>query len=189
MAVYAYGRRKPKVDPSAWIHPRADVTGKVFVGPRAYVGSGAVVRGDYGTVRIGEGAAIEENVTIHARPSGTTTIERDVTVGHGAVLHNCTLREGCVVGMNAVVTDYAEVGAGAIIGEGSVVKANSKVAPGTVAVGVPAREVGPVKEKVAEFWKAVKVIYQDLAASYPSKLRELSPEEYRWEKGRGKPQT
>ncbi|GAB4317786.1 MAG: phenylacetic acid degradation protein PaaY [Promethearchaeota archaeon] len=173
MAVYAFGKRVPKVDPTAWVHPLADVTGEVVLGPKVYVGSGAVVRGDYGTILVGAGTAVEENVTIHARPGGTTLIEDDVTIGHGAVIHNATLRAGCVIGMRAVVTDYAEVGRGAIVGEGAVVKARSKVSPGAVAVGVPAKEVGQVKPEHAEFWKKVKGLYQDLAARYKVELRQL----------------
>lgn len=182
MTVYAYGRRKPKIHPTAWIHPKADVTGKVFVGANVYVGSGAIVRGDYGTIRVGAGTALEENVTIHARPSGTTRIKDNVTVGHGAVLHNCTLQAECVIGMNAVVSDYADVGEYAIVAEGAVVKAKSKISPNTIAAGIPAKELGPVPEKHTEFWQAVKQIYQDLARNYPKKLRELSPEEYHWER-------
>ncbi|MHA1818878.1 MAG: gamma carbonic anhydrase family protein [Promethearchaeota archaeon] len=177
MPIYAYGVRKPKIDESAWIFPSADIIGKVIIGRNVYIGAGAVIRGDYGTVKIGDGTAIEENVTIHARPGGTTLIEKNVTVGHAAMLHNCILREGCVIGMHSVVTDYAEVGEWAIVAEGSVVKARDKIPPGKVAAGVPAQIKGDVKETHKQFWAATKEVYQDLAQTYPKKLKILNRED------------
>ncbi|MHA1794368.1 MAG: gamma carbonic anhydrase family protein [Promethearchaeota archaeon] len=94
-----------------------------------------------------------------------------MTVGHSAMLHNCTLKEGCIIGMQAVVTDYAEVGEWAIVAEGSVVKARDKIPPEMVAAGVPATLKGPVKPSHKEFWAATKQVYQDLARSYPKKLK------------------
>ncbi|MHA1342257.1 MAG: gamma carbonic anhydrase family protein [Promethearchaeota archaeon] len=169
--IYAYGARKPKIDPSAWIFPSADIIGKVQIGANVYIGAGVVIRGDYGTIKIGDGSAIEENVTIHARPGGNTIIEKNVTVGHAAMLHNCTLREGCIIGMNSVVSDYAEVGEWAIVAEGSVVKSKDKIPPNMIAAGVPAIIKGPVKESHKRFWAATKEIYQDLAKKYPKKLK------------------
>jgi phenylacetic acid degradation protein len=173
MAIYAYGKRTPKIDPTAWVFPSADIIGKVIIGPNVYIGAGAILRGDYGKIKIEEGAAIEENVTIHARPGGTTLIGKNVTVGHAAMLHNCTLKAECVVGMNSVVSDYAEVGEGAIVAEGAVVKGKSIIGPKKIAAGVPAKEIGDVSENQTRFWQATKQIYQDLARDYPKKLKEI----------------
>jgi len=173
MAIYAYGKRTPKIAESAWIFPSADVIGKVSIDENVYVGAGAVIRGDYGKIIIGAGAAIEENVTIHARHSGITTIEEDVTVGHAAMLHNCTLKKNCVVGMNSVVSDYAEIGEWAIIAEGAVVSGKTVVPPGTVWAGVPAKQIGTVTENHKKFWGAAKAVYQELARKYPKKLRKI----------------
>ncbi|HMF33810.1 MAG TPA: gamma carbonic anhydrase family protein [Candidatus Lokiarchaeia archaeon] len=178
MTVYAFGTRIPKIDPSAWIHPAADVTGKVIIGPNVYVGSGAVLRGDFGTIIIGAGSAVEENVTIHARPSGKTIIEENVTIGHAAMLHNCTIHAGALIGMNATVSDYAEIGAGAIVAEGAVVKRKSVIAPQMIAAGIPATEIGPVPEMNAKIANEGASVYADLAKQYPKKLRALAPEEY-----------
>lgn len=174
MPIYSFGSRKPKIDPTAWIFPTAVVIGKVIIGPEVYVGAGAVIRGDYGKIVIKEGTAVEENVTIHARPGGKTLIEEDVTIGHMAMIHNCTLKKNCVIGMSAVISDYAEIGEGAIIGEGSVVKARSKISPNTIAVGIPAVEKGEVGGKM-EFWIGAKQIYRDLCKQYPRKLKEIKP--------------
>jgi carbonic anhydrase/acetyltransferase-like protein (isoleucine patch superfamily) len=178
MTVYAFGDRIPQIDPSTWIHPAADVTGKVIIGPNVYVGSGAVLRGDYGAIRVGAGSAIEENVTVHARPDEWTTIEDNVTIGHAAMIHNCTIRAGAVIGMNATVSDYVEVGEGAIVAEGAVVKSKTVVAPGMIAAGVPAKEIGPVSGQTTAFWQGFKELYRDLARRYPTELRVLAPEDY-----------
>lgn len=175
MTLYAYGNREPRVDPAAYVFPSADVIGKVTIGANVFVGAGAVIRGDYGTIVIGDGSAIEENATIHARMGGKTTIEKDVTVGHAAMLHNCTIKEGAVIGMNAVVSDDAIVGEGCIVAEGAVVKARSVVPPKTIVAGVPAQEVGLVSDKQAAFWGMAKKVYQDLARDYPGKLRRIDP--------------
>jgi phenylacetic acid degradation protein len=168
------GRRKPKIDSTAWIFPSADVIGKVIIGANVYIGAGAVIRGDYGKIIIKDGSAIEENVTIHASPGLTTIIEENVTVGHAAMLHNCTLRKNCVIGMNSTVTDYSEVGEGAIVAENALVKRKTKISPYKIAAGVPATEIGDVKPQQTEIWKAAKELYQDLAKKYPEKLEKIS---------------
>src|SRR5271157_4564555 len=188
MTVYAFGNRIPQIAHSAWVHPAADVTGIVIIGPNVYVGSGAILRGDYGSIRIGAGTAIEENVTIHAWPEEWTIIEDNVTIGHAAMIHNCTIRAGAVIGMNATVTDYAEIGEGAIVAEGAVVKNKTIVAPYTIVAGVPAKVIGPVPEQATVFWQGFKELYQDLAKRYPNELRVLTPEEYTGNENVGNPE-
>ncbi len=171
MPVYAFGNRIPKIDPSAWVFPSADIIGKVTIGSKVYIGAGAVVRGDYGTIVIGDGSAIEENATLHARVSNRLEIGKDVTVGHAAMLHNCTIKDNAVIGMNSTVTDDATVGEWSIVAEGAVVKRGSVVPPGTIFGGVPAVQVGLVSDKQREFWTAAKQIYQGLTVEYKQKLR------------------
>ena len=173
MAIYSYGKRIPKIDPSAWVFPSADVIGKVSLGKKVYVGAGAVIRGDYGKIIIKDGSAIEENVTIHARLGGTTLIEEDVTVGHAAMIHNCTIRRDAVIGMNSVVTDDVEIGAGVIVAEGAVVKKGSIIPPNSIVAGVPAKIIGQVSEKNKLHWKIAKDLYHQLCADYKRKLKKI----------------
>ncbi|MHA1519375.1 MAG: gamma carbonic anhydrase family protein [Promethearchaeota archaeon] len=176
MAIYSYEKRIPKIDPSAWIFPSADIIGKVTIGKDVYIGAGAVIRGDYGTIIIGDGTAIEENVTIHARPGGKTIIKDNVTVGHAAMIHNCTLERDCVIGMQATITDYAKVGEGAIVGEGALVKTKQIISPRKVAVGVPAKEIKDVSDQLFQLWQSLKENYRYLAKTYPEKLKKLERE-------------
>jgi carbonic anhydrase/acetyltransferase-like protein (isoleucine patch superfamily) len=174
MTVWAYGVRTPKIDESAWVFPSADVIGKVTIGPNVYIGAGAVIRGDYGTIIIGEGSAIEENVTIHARMNEKCVIGKNVTVGHAAMLHNCTINDNAVIGMNSTISDYAIIGEWAIIAEGAVVKSKAQISPNIIAAGVPAVEIGPVNENHKQFWSLAKEVYQQLAHDYLKKLKKVA---------------
>ncbi|MFA5101898.1 MAG: gamma carbonic anhydrase family protein, partial [Candidatus Thermoplasmatota archaeon] len=102
------------------------------------MGPGARLRADYGSIRIGNETAVEENVVIHARPNEKTIIGNSVTIGHAAIIHNATIHDWAVIGMGAIVSDYAELGKWAVIAEGAVVKNKTKIPEKAIAVGVPA---------------------------------------------------
>ncbi len=174
LPIYAFEDRRPTIDPSAWIAPSADVIGDVRIGARCYVGHGAILRGDYGTIEIGDGTAVEEGVIVHARPGDRTVIGAEVTVGHGAMIHNARIDDGAVIGMRATVSDFARVGSWAIVGEMALVRNMQEIPPEKVAVGVPARVVGDVQEHQRQLWTMGKRLYQDLARRYPAGLRRLS---------------
>ena len=173
MPVYEFEGRTPQIDDTAYIAPSAVVIGEVKIGAQCYIGHGSILRGDYGTIIIGEGAAVEEGVIIHARPTDKCVIGKRVTLGHGAMIHNATIEDEAVIGMRATVADFAVVGRGAIIGEGSLVKNMQQIAPETIAVGVPAEEKGPVKDHQKQLWSWGKELYIDLARRYPEGLKEI----------------
>ena len=130
---------KPRVAKSAFVAPDATLIGDVTVGEEASIWFGARLRGDMGQIVVGARSNVQDNVVIHLEINGRTVIEEDVTVAHGAVLHNCILKKGCLVGMKAVVLDNAVVGEGAMIAAGSVVVPGSEIPPGCLAAGIPAR--------------------------------------------------
>lgn len=172
MTLWAFEGRKPTVHEEAYVAPTADVIGDVTLGPGTFVGVGAAVRGDYGTLEVGSETSIQENVTIHARDGGETTVGDRVQVGHGSVLHNCEVRDGAVLGLNATITDYATVGEWAIVGEGAVVRGD--VPDEKIVVGIPAEVVGDVEEKHREEWTHYKDAYAELARErYPEGLERI----------------
>jgi len=173
MPVYRFEDREPEIAPSAWVFPDAVVIGRVIIGENAYVGAGAILRGDYGTIVIGEGTAVEEGVIVHARPNDKTEFGRRVTIGHGAMIHNATIGDEAVLGMRCTVSDYSKVGEWAIIGEGALVRSKQEVPPGKVAVGVPAKVIGDVEEHHRMIWTMAKELYIDLAARYPKGLERI----------------
>jgi carbonic anhydrase/acetyltransferase-like protein (isoleucine patch superfamily) len=166
MPLYSFKDRRPAIAATAYVSPSAQVIGDVAIGERCYIGHGVILRGDYGSIEIGDETAVEEGVIVHARPGDRTRIGRRVTIGHGAMVHNATILDGAVIGMRAVVSDFSEVGEGAIVGEMGLVGNGQKVPPRKVAVGVPVKiidDVGPRHEAMT-CW--AKELYVSLAAVY-----------------------
>ena len=136
----------PSVDQSAWIAPSATVIGAATIAARVGVFYGAVVRADTSTISIGEGSNLQDGVLVHADAGFPATVGSGVSVGHRAVLHGCTVRDDCLIGMGAVVLNGAVVGAGSMIAAGAVVLEGAHVPPGSLVAGVP----GKVRRKLTE---------------------------------------
>lgn len=170
MAVFAFEGRTPRIDNSAYIFPNATIIGDVTIGKQVWVGPGAVLRGDYGTITVGNYSAIEDNVVVHARPGETTSIGDHVTVGHLSVIHTPTISDWVVIGMGAVISDFATVGRWAAIGEGAVVKNNSDIPEDSIAVGVPAKVIGKVTKEYKELWEKYKANYNSFSIRYRDNL-------------------
>ena len=172
--IYEFEGKKPRIGEGSWVFPDATVIGDVTIGERCYIGPGARLRGDYGTIVIGDRTSIEDNCIVHARPGERTEVGDHVTIGHGAILHNCTVRDGAVVGMGSIVSDYAVVGEWAVVAEGAVVKNKFEVPPRAIAVGVPAKVIGQIDEAYQRQWTGFKDIYVGLASErYPNGLRRV----------------
>jgi carbonic anhydrase/acetyltransferase-like protein (isoleucine patch superfamily) len=164
--LYAFDGREPEIGRDVYLSDQAVVIGDVKIGNGCYVGSGAILRGDYGRIEIGSGTAVEENVTIHAPPERVCQIGKKVTLGHGAIVHARRIEDLAVVGMGAVLSLGVEVGEKAIVAEGAVVKMNQKVSAGVVVAGNPARVIRSVTPEDEERWKRGKQLYIDLAKKY-----------------------
>lgn len=139
MAVYALGDRTPQIDPEAFVHPDATVIGDVRIGAGSSVWPQAVLRGDYGTITVGERTSIQDGTVVHATPDKPTTIGDDCVVGHLAHLEGCTVENGCLIGSGSVVLHDAKVRAGALVGAGAVVSDRTEIPPRAMALGIPAR--------------------------------------------------
>jgi len=143
------------------------VIGDVTLGAGCSVWYGAVLRGDVYYIRIAERVNIQDGSVIHVTTDRyATTIEPDVTVGHRAVLHGCTVREGALIGMGALVLDQADIGPGAMIAAGALVTPRTRVEAHTLYAGVPARRIRDLTadERKHIAWSASH--YCDLAATY-----------------------
>jgi len=133
-----FNGKKPQVSPTAFVAPTATLIGDVTVGDEASIWYGAVLRGDFGGIKIGARSSVQDNVVIHVLPEGNCEVGEDVTVAHGAVLHNCRVEKGALIGMNAVILDHAVVGEQAMVAAGSVVTDKTQIKPRTLAAGTPA---------------------------------------------------
>ncbi len=164
--LYKFDQRQPIVGKNAYISDIARVIGDVVIGDNCYIGHGAILRGDYGRIEIGDGTAIEEGAIVHAPPNDVNRIGKKVTIGHAAVVHGKHINDQAVIGMGAVISIWAEIGEWAIVAEGSVVKRKQIIPAKVVAAGNPAEIVREVAEKDKEFWSWGKQIYIDLAKKY-----------------------
>lgn len=173
MAIYRFGDKEPTIGKECFIADSAEVIGDVVIGDGCYIGYKAILRGDYGAIRIGEGTAIEEGVILHVPPEMRMTLGKRVTVGHGAVVHGIAIGDDVVIGMKAVVSWGCEIGTWSIIAEGAVLKNFTQIPEGKLVVGVPGKIHGDVTEENKTLWRMGKQLYRDLAREAPGKLKRL----------------
>jgi carbonic anhydrase/acetyltransferase-like protein (isoleucine patch superfamily) len=137
--VYALGDTVPSLHPDAWVHPDATIIGDVIVGAGSTIWPQAVLRGDYGWIRIGARTSIQDGTVIHCTAELPTVIGDDCVIGHLAHLECCTVEDRALVGTNAVVLHRATVRSNALVGASALVPNGMEVPSGAMALGVPAR--------------------------------------------------
>ncbi|NOT34400.1 MAG: hypothetical protein HOP12_09545 [Candidatus Eisenbacteria bacterium] len=152
--------------PSAFIAPSAIVTGEVSLGARASVWFHTVVRGDTAAITVGDETNLQDGTIVHVDAEWPTVLGARVTVGHRAVVHGCTIGDDCLIGMGAVVLSGARIGAGSLIGAGALVREGQEIAAGSLAVGAPARVVGPTTPTHREAMRRGNAHYVTLSRSY-----------------------
>ena len=157
MPAYALGPKKPKIHSSALLAPSSTIIGDVVIGPRTSIWPGAVIRGDYGYIRIGADCSIQDNVVVHCSAENPTVIGKGVTVAHNAVVHACRVGDECLIGVGAIIFDGASVGRQTILGVGSTVLGGARIPPRSVAVGSPAKVI---RKSSPEDLRLVKESYQ-----------------------------
>ncbi len=145
--IYPYKDKLPKIADSAFIADYVTITGDVTIGEESSIWFNSVIRGDVSPTIIGNRVNIQDNSVLHQSPKFPLVIEDDVTVGHQVILHSCTLRKNCLIGMGSLVLDGAEVGEGAFIGAGSLVPPGKKIPPNTLAFGRPAKVIRELNEE------------------------------------------
>lgn len=137
--VLALGDRRPEIDPDAWLAPTSVVSGSVRIGAGSSVWYGASLRGDNDQITVGERSNLQDNVVVHVDAGHPAVIADDVSVGHAAVLHGCTVGSGTIVGMGSVVLNGAVIGEECLVAGGAVVLEGMQIPPGSLVAGVPAR--------------------------------------------------
>ena len=139
MPIYALGDVAPDIHPDAFVHPEATIIGDVVVGAESTIWPQAVLRGDYGYIRIGERTSIQDGTVVHCTREIPTIVGNDCVVGHHAHLECCVVEDGSLVGTNSVVLHRATVRSGALVAASAFVPNGMEVPAGAMAVGVPAR--------------------------------------------------
>jgi carbonic anhydrase/acetyltransferase-like protein (isoleucine patch superfamily) len=144
--LYAYGDAEPEIHPDAYVHPDAVLIGGVHLGPFASVWPCCVLRADNGPIFVGERTSIQDGSVIHTTRTDPTTIGANCVIGHMVHLEGCVVEDGCLVGNGAIVMFRARVGAGGVVAAQAVLTNGTKVPPGAMAMGVPAR----IRENAAD---------------------------------------
>jgi carbonic anhydrase/acetyltransferase-like protein (isoleucine patch superfamily) len=136
----------PTIPLSAWIAETATVRGHVTLGEDVSVWFAAVLRGDEAPITVGDRTNIQDGAVLHVSAGFPCVVGAEVTIGHGAVVHGCTVEDGALIGIRATVLDGAVIGARAVVGAGAVVPPGMYLPPGMLALGVPAKVVGPLTD-------------------------------------------
>lgn len=178
MPFYAIDTLRPVVDPSAYVHPSAVVIGDVWIGPKVYVGPCACLRGDFGRLILKEGSNLQDTCVMHGFPEMDTVVEENGHIGHGAVLHGCTIGKNAMVGMNAVVMDGCEIGEYSIVAATAFVKAGERMPGRSLIIGSPARVKRPLSEEEIDWKFRGTALYQQLAERSQHTLVETTPLEH-----------
>jgi gamma-carbonic anhydrase len=136
----SYRGISPRIDPTAYIDASAQVIGDVAIGAESSVWMNTVLRGDVHWIRIGRRSNVQDGTVVHVM-NGThpTTIGDEVTIGHGAIVHGCTIEDRCLIGMGAILLNGSHVGTGSIVAAGSLVVEEMKIPPRSLVMGSPAR--------------------------------------------------
>ena len=161
-----YLDREPAVAPSAFVAETAAVIGSVTLKDKVNVWYGAVIRGDENSIEVGEGSNVQDNATLHVGHAYPAKLGRNVTVGHNAVVHGCTVGDDTLIGMGAVVLNGAVIGKGCIIGAGALVKENTVIPDRSLVVGVPAKVIRELDDAAVEGIRKNAEVYRALADDY-----------------------
>lgn len=171
MPVYPYGDVWPRIAEDVFIAPHATVAGDVELGPGSSVWFGTVIRGDVFPIRIGARTNVQDNSVIHVTTDRHATIIGDeVTIGHRAILHGCTVESRCLIGMGAIVMDRAVIGEGSIVGAGALVTEGTIVPPGSLVLGAPARVKRPLTEDERAQLASSAAHYVEIARNHAVRL-------------------
>ncbi len=173
--IYQYKEFIPVVDPTAFVHPLAAVTGSVIIGKDVYVGPFAAIRGDFGSIVIEDGCNIQENCTIHMFPGVEVRLQQNAHIGHGAIIHGAIIGRNSLIGMNSVIMDEVEIGDECIIGAMSFIREGTKIPARSLVVGNPARIIRTVRDDMMDWKTKGTELYQQLARDSHMYIRECKP--------------
>jgi len=173
MAVYRLGDKTPNIHPSAYIAETAAVIGDVTIGAGSSVWSSAVIRADNDSITIGENTNIQDGAVLHADPGEPLKIGSDCTIGHQAMLHGCTIEDGALVGIQAIVLNGAIIGAKSLLGAGGLVTERKVFEGGKLIVGAPALVVREVSDEILAIMKRDNADYVRRAKMFREDLERI----------------
>ena len=167
MPTIPFGSATPSIDSSCFVAPDAWVIGQVEIGPRCSIFFGAVLRGDIQKIQVGEGTNLQEHVLVHtSHGMSDAVIGSNVTVGHRAIIHGCSIGNSSLIGMGATILDNAQVGDRCIIGAHALVPKGMVIPPRSLVMGTPAKIIRLITEAEESSLTESALGYQKLGATY-----------------------
>ena len=170
MPLYRLGDVGPELAPGAWVAPSADLIGDVRLAAGASVWFGAVIRADNTLILIGEDSNIQDGAIGHSDPGFPLTIGARVTVGHQAILHGCTLKDDCLIGMGARILNGAVIESDCLVGAGALITEGKTFPAGSLIVGSPARVLRPLTDQEKQALRISAEHYAEKARHYSGVL-------------------
>lgn len=167
--------REPTIHPSAFIAPSADLIGDVTVGEQSSIWYGCVLRGDINRIVIGARSNLQDGTVVHLADADGVTVGNDVTVGHRALVHACTIEDGALVGMGAIIMDGVTVGSRSIVAAGSLVTARTVIPPGSLVLGSPARVVRALDVRELGEGRRLAEKYVEVSRSFIRRSERAGP--------------
>lgn len=164
--IQKYRGFEPKIDGTCYIAPGSFVIGEVIIGKNSSVWYNVVIRGDMAKIEIAENTNIQDGSIIHCKTSVEVYLGNNITVGHGALLHSCTIGDGCLVGMGSIILDGVKIGKNCLIAAGAVVTPNTVVPDGSFVVGNPAIIKRKLTDRVILEFQKSALHYVELAKEY-----------------------
>lgn len=173
MAIYQLGGDAPEIDASAYVAESANLIGKVTVEAGASVWFGVTIRGDNERITIGENSNVQEGTVMHTDMGYPLTVGKNVTIGHQAMLHGCTVGDGALIGIQAVVLNGARIGKGCLVGAGAVVTEGKEFPDNSLILGAPAKVVRTLTEQDAQRLLASAAGYAARGQRYKTDLKKI----------------
>lgn len=173
MAIYQFGEQTPQIDSTAYVAETAAVIGKVQMQPHSSVWFSATVRGDGDQITISENSNVQDGAVLHADPGYPLTLGKNVTVGHLAMLHGCTVGEGTLVGIKAVILNGAKIGRNCLVGAGALVTEGKEFPDNSLIIGSPAKAVRALSEEDIQRMHGAYKVYVERGQRYREALKRI----------------
>lgn len=173
MTVYRLGEVTPEVEATAWVADTARVIGRVRLDAGASVWFGATLRGDNELIWIGERSNVQDGAVLHTDPGFALTLGREVTIGHQAMLHGCTVGDGTLIGIQAIVLNGARIGRNCLIAAGALVTEGKEIPDGSVVMGTPGKIVRQLDDASILGQRDAALRYVERAARYRTGLEPV----------------
>ncbi|MFA6808223.1 MAG: gamma carbonic anhydrase family protein, partial [Eubacteriales bacterium] len=158
--------KKPVIANNVFLAEGSQIIGNVTIGEESSVWYNSVLRGDVDSITIGKRTNIQDLSMIHVNPGQPTLIEDEVSVGHSCVLHGCTIRKGCLIGMGAIILNDSEIGEYSLVGAGSLIPERKKFPPNSLILGTPAKVIRELRPEELEMLKTTNQRYAEKTREY-----------------------